>query len=125
MTNSISNIQSTGLPMSLLLILLVLIELTIKKYFLVEELNKISDTDGKNINRWVKGLLAFISLFIFFFVLDTTNINTLKWFWLILFLVAMGQHAFMEWRYLKGSKEYITSLIKLAVGLIYIFIFLF
>lgn len=110
--------------MSLLLILLVLVELIIKKYILVEESNKISDTDGKSINRWVKGLLTFITLCMFF-VLDTTNINTLKWFWLIVFLVAMGQHVFMEWRYLKGSKEYIISLIKLAVGLIYIFIFIF
>lgn len=124
MTYSISNIQSTSLSISILVILLALIDLTIKKRFVVEEL-KISDTNGKNINRWVQGLLFVISLCVFFFVLDTTNINSLKWFWLILFIVAMGQHAFIEWRYLKGSKEYIISLIKLAVGLIYILIFIF
>lgn len=124
MTYSISNIQSTSLSISILVILLALIDLTIKKRFVVEEL-KISDTNGKNINRWVQGLLFVISLCVFFFVLDTTNINSLKWFWLILFIVAMGQHAFIEWRYLKGSKEYVISLIKLAVGLIYILIFIF
>lgn len=125
MTYSFTNIQSTSLLISLLVILLALIDLTIKKYFIVEELNKISDTNGKNINRWVKGLLFVISVCVFFFVLDTTNINSLKWYWLIVFIVAMGQHAFIEWRYLKGSKEYVISLIKLAVGLIYILIFIF
>lgn len=124
MTYSITNIQSTSLSISILVILLALIDLTIKKRFVVEEL-KISDTNGKNINRWVQGLLFVISLCIFFFILDTTNINSLKWFWLIVFIVAMGQHAFIEWRYLKGSKEYVISLIKLAVGLIYILIFIF
>ncbi|MDQ6423470.1 DUF4181 domain-containing protein [Paenibacillus sp. LHD-117] len=122
MADSISNLQSTTFSITVLVILLALIEITIKKYIIVEEPKKISETTGKNINRWVKGLLAFISLFILFFVLDTTNINTLKWFWLISFLVAMGLHAFMDWMYLKGSKEYMISLIKLAVGLIYIFI---
>lgn len=125
MKYSISNLQFISLSISLLLILLALIDLTIKKYFIVEELNKVSDTIGKNINRWVKGLLAVISICIFFFILDTTNINSLKWFLLIFFIIAMGQHAFIEWRYLKGSKEYVISLIKLAVGLIYILIFVF
>ncbi|REE78548.1 uncharacterized protein DUF4181 [Paenibacillus taihuensis] len=125
MTYSIPNIQSTVLSMSLLLLLLIILELIVKKYLLVKEPNKISDTNGKSVNRWVKGLLAIISFIVFFFVLDTTNINALKWFWLALFIVSMGQHTFMEWRYLKGSKEYIISLLKLAVGLIYILIFIF
>lgn len=64
MTYSISNIQSTSLSMSLLVILLALIDLTIKKYFIVVDLNKISDTIGKNINRWVKEyLLSLVFVF--------------------------------------------------------------
>jgi hypothetical protein len=125
MTYSIANIQSFTVILSFLVILLAVIELIIKKFIFVEESYKISDTDGKTINRWVKGLLGCLSLCILFFVLDTTNIDAIKWFWFITFIVAMGQHAFMEWRYLKNSKEYMISLIKLAVGVIYIFIFVF
>jgi hypothetical protein len=110
----------------LLLILLVLADITLKKNFLAGRSKKISDTIGKNINRWVKGLVALIAIWIYFFVLDdATDHNTIKWFWLILFLVAMGFQAFMEWRYLKGSKEYLISLILVAFGLIYICIFIF
>jgi hypothetical protein len=110
---------------SLLLILLVLINIILRKYILAEGSEKISDTNGKNVNRWVKGLLVLIAICIYFFVLDTTDYSTIKWFWLIFFSVAIGFQAFMEWKYLKDSKEYIISLIILAVGLIYICVFIF
>ncbi|NBD25403.1 DUF4181 domain-containing protein [Paenibacillus glycinis] len=125
MTFSVSNIQSLTLPLALLLMLLALTQLAVKKFILPEESNKISDTPGKNINRLVKGLLVIVTLFVFFFVLDTSNINALKWFWLLVFSVAAGQQAFMEWRYLIGSKEYMVSLVQFAVGFIYMVIFIF
>ncbi|RED52986.1 DUF4181 domain-containing protein [Cohnella lupini] len=110
---------------SLLLIFLVLINMILKKYIVPGESQSISDTNGKNINRWVKGFLALIAICIYFFALKTTDYNATKWFWLIVFLVAIGFQAFMEWKYLKDSKEYIISLILLALGLIYICIFIF
>lgn len=100
----------------LLALVLVLIQMALKKFICTKEPRKISETPGKHIYMWGIGLLCLTALFTYFFVLDTTNQNTVSWFWLILFSASMGFHSFMEWRYLKGSKEYIVTLILFAIG---------
>ena len=116
--------RSALILISLLGILLSLLQWALKQYILAGESGKISVTPGKNIDRWVKGLLAIIALSIYFFVLDSTDYSLVKWFWLILFLLVKGFDVFMERWYLKGSKDYIVSLIILLIGLMYIWIFI-
>ncbi|WP_434481737.1 DUF4181 domain-containing protein [Paenibacillus glycanilyticus] len=55
------------------------------------------------------------------FVLDITN-DYMKWFWLSFFVAAKGFHAILEWKYLKGSRQYLISLILLAVGIVYFYL---
>lgn len=66
-----------------------------------------------------------MALIIYFFVLDTTDYNMIKWFWFIWLFITVGFDVFMEWRYLKGSKAYLVSSILLVVSVAYFAIFIF
>lgn len=86
---------------------------------------KISDTDGWRMYWWIKGSLVVIALCCYFFVLDLTDYILLKRFLFVTFILALGFDAFMDWKYMKGSKEYLISLLLLAVGIIFFCVFIF
>ncbi|MFC0418506.1 DUF4181 domain-containing protein [Cytobacillus solani] len=46
---------------------------------------------------------------------------SLKWFWIVYLTFLSGSQSFMEWKYIKNSKQYITTLIFLILGLIIIY----
>ncbi|GIP22888.1 DUF4181 domain-containing protein [Paenibacillus sp. J22TS3] len=42
--------------------------------------------------------------------------NTLKWFFILFITIAYGFRSFIDWKYLRDSKEYMVSLIVLILG---------
>lgn len=91
-----------------------------------EKRKNVFETDGKYIyviGLTVIGAIAFGS--IRFFAVDFLNENVMKWFWLVFLILITGFYSFMEWKFLKDSKEYIVPLISMAVGIIFILIFMF
>ncbi|RIW37276.1 DUF4181 domain-containing protein [Bacillus salacetis] len=79
---------------------------------------KIADTEGKMLDRWGRGALLLIFLFILTRVNDMPDANAVMGlYWLIFIILIFGFQSFMEWKYLKGSKEYIKTLIFLGLAL--------
>ncbi|WP_425353896.1 DUF4181 domain-containing protein [Cohnella thailandensis] len=109
----------------LLIIILALIQIPLKKYLFAGKSEETSDTDVRKINWWLRGILVIITLSIYLFVLDTTDDSKNKWFWLITFLIGRGLDVFIEWKYLKGSKDFLISLILLIIGIVYFCVFIF
>lgn len=73
------------------------------------------DEDGKAIDLLGKIMLVALGIIIFPFIYDKTE--AMKWFWLLLVIVAFGFQSFVDWKYRVGSKQYIVSLIVLVLGI--------
>ncbi|WP_077357104.1 DUF4181 domain-containing protein [Virgibacillus halodenitrificans] len=92
--------------------------------FLKDRKRKAFETDGKYIQ--ICGLIGIGLLGVLgILVLDISNNNTMKWFWLGFTTVAIGFQALLEWWFLKETKQYIISLFVLILGLIYLITFMF
>lgn len=115
--------MSISIP--LLIIFLAILNPFLRKWMIGGEREKISETNGKNINRYGKFIMSFISIFLILFVFDISDVNTMKWFWLSLLIVTFTFQMLMEWKYLKNSKEFIVTLLLLLIGLIYFVLFIF
>ena len=102
----------------LLIILLLLIEKLINKILGVKK-KKISETAGKNIDRWRRGLILVI--FICTYPVAIYNDFNIKWFFISYAILFMGSESLMEWIYIKNSKQYMTSLILLIFLVIIIY----
>jgi hypothetical protein len=98
-----------------LIILVFLLEKVINKLLGVKR-KKISETSGRNIDQWRRGIIVIIALCTLPFVV--WNSISIKWFWIPYLILLLGSESFMEWKYIKDSKQYITTLIFLVLGLI-------
>ncbi|WP_082687105.1 DUF4181 domain-containing protein [Bacillus sp. FJAT-27445] len=45
-------------------------------------------------------------------------IEQLKWFWILVVIMARGFHGFIEWKYIKGSKQFIVSIVEVLIGVV-------
>ncbi|MCJ8009576.1 DUF4181 domain-containing protein [Lederbergia wuyishanensis] len=100
-------------------------------YFLAEDLlkdlifgKKLSESNGEYIDKWGRGILHTISLCVFFFfIMKIQDYDTVKVTWLSIITIALVFQAFMEWKYLEGSKEYIMTSIILPISLFIVILF--
>lgn len=99
-----------------LLILGFLLEKIINKLLGVEE-KKISQTSGKNVDRWGRGIILVIFLCTLPFII-TKDTNVMKWYWILHLILLLGFQSILEWKYLKNSKQYVTTLILLMLSVI-------
>lgn len=104
----------------LLIILLIfgfLLEKIINKLLCIDKSEKMSETVGKNIYRWGNGIILVIFLCTIPFVI-TKDANVMKWYYMLYLIFLLGFQSIMEWKYLKNSKKYVTTLIFLMLGVI-------
>lgn len=47
--------------------------------------------------------------------MNETAFTYMKWLWILYVIGLAGFQSFMEWKYLKNSKQYVTSLIILII----------
>ena len=104
---------------SILLILGFLLEKGVNKLLGVEK-KKISETSAKSIDRWGRGIILVIALLTLPFII-TKDVNIIKWYWIAYFLLLLGFQSFLEWKYLKESKQYVTTLTFLILGVIFMY----
>ena len=103
----------------MLIILILFLEKIINKLVGVEK-KKISETSGKNVDRWGRGIILVIFLCTLPFVI-TKDTNVIKWYWILYFFLILGFQSILEWKYLKNSKQYVTTLILLMLGIIFFY----
>ena len=103
-----------GLILRLLTVLIILllvvfsVEKMTDKFWGVKR-KSISETPGKRIDRWGRAIIIFI-----FVVSSITKGSSviLEWQFVLFFIALMGFQVILEWKYLKKSKQYISSLIS-------------
>ncbi len=99
--------------MRLLVILIILffvtllIEKTIDKLLGVKRKN-IAKTNGKKVDQWGRGIIACIYLVYIF----SREIVSIEWHFILFLFTLMGYQAILEWKYLRGSKQYLSTLLS-------------
>ena len=84
----------------------------------------VSETPGKSLYWWGRVILFVICIFSLLFIYAAPIENYVKlmnWYWMFYFVMLLGLDAFLEWKYIKNSKQYLSSLI----GLLYFIILLY
>lgn len=99
------------------------LEFVLKKWLKIEKV-KISETEGKNINRWGRGIILVVALVMLPFVISASFWQML-WFWIIYYSVLSFFDAFLQWKYARESKEYIMTLIFWPVVMASLILFAF
>ena len=103
---------------SVFTIFAILLEKIINKLLRVER-KKISETSGKKAEKWGRYIILVICLCTLpFFLVQDTDISSMKWYWILCYIVSLGFQSILEWKYLKHSKQYVTTLIFLILGVI-------
>ena len=103
-----------------LVILVFLSEKAINKLFGIDKEVKLSETSGKNIDRWGRGIILLIFLCSLPFFI-TKEASVMKWYYMLLWILTFGFQSILEWIYLKNSKQYISTLIFLVFIVIFIY----
>lgn len=103
----------------ILLILGFLLEQIINKLLGVKK-KKVSETPGRKIDRWGRGILVVVFLCGFSFVIEADR-SVIKWFWISYLIILLGFQALLEWKYLKDSNQYVTTFIFLLLGVALIY----
>ncbi|EDL66293.1 DUF4181 domain-containing protein [Bacillus sp. SG-1] len=86
--------------------------------WLGKDTRKISDTEGKLLDRWGRGVILLIALVFLTKVGDMSDQRlAMNIYWISFIIVFLGFQSFMQWKFLKGSKEYLKTLIFLGIAL--------
>lgn len=106
-----------GISAPILVLIVSIANFIVGRLIVGEKRRKVSETDGKMVQ--ILGLVIIVVIGLgSMFVIDIFNPQIMKWFWLSFLTLNFGFHAFLEWKFLKETKEYIVSLIVLLIGLI-------
>ncbi|MBM7553911.1 DUF4181 domain-containing protein [Thalassobacillus pellis] len=82
---------------------------------------KISETAGKNLDRWGRGIILLVFLSLLWFVIDFNSDTIIKYYLMSYLAIILGFQAIMEFIFIKGSKQYISTMILLIMSLFIIY----
>lgn len=74
----------------------------------------LSETAGKKIDQWGRGILLVVHLSVLLFILQM-ELN-IKWYLISFFITSFGFQMVLEWVYLKKTKQHILTLIYLVIS---------
>ncbi|QSS98863.1 DUF4181 domain-containing protein [Pontibacillus sp. ALD_SL1] len=103
----------------ILLILLLSLETIIRKKFNIER-RYVTDTKGKHIDRWGRGVLLLIAISVLGYAIFS-HASGMKWYLMGIYVAQFGFQAIMQWMFLKRSKEYVITSVYLALGVLTIY----
>ncbi|KGP90225.1 hypothetical protein N780_05790 [Pontibacillus chungwhensis BH030062] len=98
-------------------ILLFMVEKITTKILKVEKI-MISETSGKKIDRFGRGVILLIFVSTLWFVVKNDSILITKLYFMTYLTFLLGFQAVMEFFFIKGSKQYISTVVVLVVSLI-------
>ncbi|WP_375103361.1 DUF4181 domain-containing protein [Paenibacillus sp. RS8] len=85
---------------------------------------KISD-DGNELNikgKLILGLIGLISAIVIMIADGVQGIG-MKWFWIVFIIIAVGFQSYIDWKFLKHTKQHIVSMILLVEGVVLVYFF--
>lgn len=95
-------------------IFIFLLEKGINKLLGVER-KKLSETSGKRVDRSGNVVIGILSMVAIPFLVHEPSF--FLWHFILIWIVAYGFKAIMEWKYVKNSKQYVATLILLIIGI--------
>ncbi|GEM_PF-5341123 len=101
----------------LLLLFLAIANIFLGKLLIKGERQRITDTELRTLYLWVYALIIIFYL-VLLYVIDISNPKIHSLYFVLFLISILGFDAFMEWKYLKESKEYLVTLIVLILGLV-------
>ncbi|MDN7242205.1 DUF4181 domain-containing protein [Planococcus sp. N028] len=107
----------------LLIILLGLLfglEMLLRKWLGVKK-TSLSDTPAKNIDRWGRGIFLVIALGVFYFGIGGDLVVLFFWFWVVYLTALTFFQAYLQWKYIKESKEHLVTLLIYPIGIAALF----
>lgn len=109
----------------LFLIILVLVSFlviwSIEKFLDIKKID-ISETPGKQFNRWGGAIILVAFLCTYLFALTLDSVAILRWHGVLFFTIFIGFRALVEWKYTRESKQYVSTLISLAMFYLFILV---
>ena len=106
----------------ILFLMLFLVVYLVEKYLGIKR-KLISETPAKRIDRWGRTIILGIFLSSSFFAITNEVEVILKWNWVLFFTALMGLQTILEWKYIKESKQYISTLISSMLLFIFLVFF--
>ncbi|WP_404451870.1 DUF4181 domain-containing protein [Virgibacillus necropolis] len=100
-----------------LLILLFVVEKVTNKILGVER-KKVSETSGKNLDFWGRGIILVIFLSTLWFVITNNSDILTKFYWMTYLALLIGFQVIMEFIFIKESKQYISTTLLLILCLV-------
>ena len=116
-----------NLIMGITVIILSVSDLLLRKWIVGPNKNELPD-EGRKFDRWGR-LTLMVIVGIPLFVLIWLNTKdqyseVIKVLWRITVVMAGGFQLFVDWKYLKGTREYLVSLIVLIEGIVLVYVLL-
>lgn len=102
------------------IILVFLLEKIMNKLLGIDKAKKISETPGKRVDRYGRVIIFVISIGLIPFYI-TQEASVMKWYLMLLLTLSFGFQSILEWKYLKGSKQYASTVMLLILGLLFIY----
>jgi len=103
-------VDSLFLSLSILGFIVSILETLSRKWLVTGEFRKISETEGKKVDRWVKTSLFLVMIPLFIYI-DLNNLDTIKGLIIFFTIIGLGLQTVMEWKYLEGKKHVASFLI--------------
>ena len=92
-------------------IIIIIVDGLSRKWFVKGERKKISETEGKKMDRWGSLIIAFIGIIFLFFIIDINDYNAMNWFFVFALVAVLGFQSLMEWKFLEGKKHIATFIL--------------
>lgn len=93
-----------------------IIEKVLRKWLGIKKV-LLAETPAKNIDRWGRGIILAIALCLIPFTIGTGVANRLFWFWFVYLTALTLFQAYLQWKYIEDSKEYVITLLLYPIGL--------
>ncbi|TWT27262.1 DUF4181 domain-containing protein [Planomicrobium sp. CPCC 101110] len=100
----------------LLTIGLFIFEKLMRKWLNIEKV-ELSETPAANIDRWGRGVILVLALCTIPLSAGAEEMERMIWFFVVYLFVLNLFQAYLQWKYIKGSKEYWVTLASLPIGI--------
>lgn len=111
-----SSLDSLFLSLSIFGLIVSILDALSRKWLATGEYRKISETDGKKVDRWIRGILLLFAFSLLFYI-DLNNFDALKGLFIFFSIIGLGFQAVMEWKYLEG-KKHVASFLLMVISVL-------
>ncbi len=110
---------------SIISILLAFSHFILRKWIVDKERAELPE-EGKEVNIWGKLILALVGIVAYVIIIIAYGVEgmNMKWFWMIIVIMASGFEIFIDWKYIRASKQHVVSFIVLVLGVALVYFWL-